>query len=120
VLFGSTTGTEPSDKKMAYGVSKAAVHNLTLSAALEGSEYGIITNTIAPSYVMTPRHEAEIEKKAEKKGVTKEEIRAALASKNPLRRILDTEDLIPVVELLLTTSSMQGQVVRVDLGQVGI
>ncbi len=35
VFFGSTTGIEPSKGKLAYGVAKALVHNMTLSFALE-------------------------------------------------------------------------------------
>ena len=94
VFFGSTTGIEPSKGKLAYGVAKAAVHNMTLSFALEGSQYNILTNTIAPSYVLTQRHIDEIEIKAEKKGITVDEVMKQLGSKNPLGKVLKTEELM--------------------------
>lgn len=120
ILFGSTTGIEPSAGKLAYGVAKAAVHNMTLSFALEGSEYDIIANTIAPAYVMTDRHDREISEKAEQKGIDEQKILEQLRSKNPLHRILDPDELLDTIDLLLTTTVIQGQVLRVDLGQVGI
>ena len=120
VFFGSTTGIEPSKGKLAYGVAKAAVHNMTLSFALEGSQYNILTNTIAPSYVLTQRHIDEIEIKAEKKGITVDEVMKQLGSKNPIGKILKTEELMDAVILLLTTKVIQGQTINVDLGQIGI
>ena len=120
ILFGSTTGIEPSAGKLAYGVAKAAVHNMTKSFALEASKYEIITNTIAPAYVMTDRHVREINAKAENGDRTKDAILNDLASKNPLHRILETEQLIGSVDLLLSTRVIQGQVLSVDLGQGGI
>lgn len=120
IFFGSTTGIEPSAKKMVYGVAKAAVHNMTLSFALEGSQYGVITNTIAPSYVMTPRHVNDIEEKAKVEGISTEDVLQPLKEKNPLSGILDPEDILPLVDLLIKTRKIQGQVIRIDLGQVGI
>jgi len=120
IFFGSTTGIEPIAGKLAYGAAKAAVHNLTLSFALEGSAYEIITNTIAPAYVMTKRHQQEIKKKAERSTISEEEIMKELRQKNPLHRVLQTTELIPSVELLLQTTVIQGQILQVDLGQIRI
>ena len=43
-----------------------------------------------------------------------------LGSKNPLGKILKTEELMDTVILLLTTKVIQGQTINVDLGQIGI
>ncbi|HKI82291.1 MAG TPA: SDR family oxidoreductase [Pseudodesulfovibrio sp.] len=119
VLFGSTTGDEPSAGKLAYGVAKAAVHNLTKSLAQEAAAFGVMANTVAPGYVMTPRHERELDARAARKGVSREELEDLLRSKNVSGRIVRTAELLDVVELLLTTTAIQGQVIPVDLGQVG-
>lgn len=120
ILFGSTTGIEPSSGKLAYGIAKAAVHNMTKSFALEGSEYDIIANTIAPAYVMTERHEREIDEKADNRDIAEKEILEKFRVKNPLHRILQPTELLDTVNLLLRTKVIQGQVINVDLGQVGI
>ncbi len=118
VFFGSTTGLRPSMKKMPYGVAKAAIHNLTLSFALEGAEYNIITNTIAPGYVMTDRHVDELKYKATESEDTYENIVNKIKSKNPMKQSLDPEDIYPLIKLLLTTSHIHGQVIRIDSGQI--
>ncbi|MHA2501930.1 MAG: SDR family NAD(P)-dependent oxidoreductase [Candidatus Kariarchaeaceae archaeon] len=119
VFFGSTTGTEPSAGKLAYGVAKAAVHNLTLSFAKEVGPHNIMTNCIAPGYVMTPRHDRELDAKADKQGVTRRSLEEKLEKKNVTGRIVTSEEILSAVDLLLTTTGIQGQLLAVDLGQVG-
>jgi gluconate 5-dehydrogenase len=118
VFFGSTTGFKPSNKKLPYGVAKAGVHAMTWSFALEGSKYNIITNSISPGYVMTKRHIKEIEEKAKSKNKSFEDIVEEYNSKNPLKQSLHPEQLYPTVKLLLTTKSIQGQIIRIDSGQI--
>lgn len=119
IFFGSTTGIEPSAGKLAYGVAKAGVHNLTLSFAKETAALGIITNTIAPGYVMTPRHDRELDAKAEKKGVSRQSLEEQLQNKNVSKRIVTSEEILKAVDLLITTKAIQGQIISVDMGQVG-
>jgi len=118
VLFGSTTGFKPSDKKLPYGVAKAGIHAMTWSFALEGSKYNIFTNTISPGYVMTKRHVQEIENKAKKKNMIYDEIIQEYNKKNPLKQSLQPDQIYPTVKLLLTTKSIQGQIIRIDSGQI--
>ena len=118
VFFGSTTGFKPSNKKLPYGVAKAGVHAMTWSFALEGSKYNIITNTIAPGYVMTDRHKQEIEEKALKQSVNSDKVLKKITSKNPLDQVLNPEQIYPLIRLLLTTKHIQGQVIKIDSGQI--
>ena len=118
VFFGSTTGFKPSNKKLPYGVAKAGLHAMTWFFAQEGSQYDIVTNTIAPGYVMTDRHIKEIEEKAEKQGVSSEEILKKITSKNPMEQTLNPEQIYPLVKLLLTTKHIQGQIIKIDSGQI--
>ncbi|MHA1198673.1 MAG: SDR family NAD(P)-dependent oxidoreductase [Candidatus Heimdallarchaeaceae archaeon] len=118
VLFGSTTGFKPSNKKLPYGVAKAGIHAMTWFFAQEGSKYGVITNTISPGYVMTERHVQDITKKAEKTNKTVKEVVQSINSKNPLKQSLQPDDIFPLVKLLLETQHIQGQIIRVDSGQI--
>ncbi len=118
LFFGSTTGLKPSKKKMPYGVAKAAVHSLTLSFAQEGAEHKIVTNAIAPGYVMTDRHIDELKNKALESGDSYEDIILKIENKNPMKQSLKPEEIYPLIKLLLTTDHIQGQVIRIDSGQV--
>lgn len=120
IFFGSTTGIEPTKKKMPYAVTKAAVHTMTKAFALEGSAHGIITNAIAPGYVLTERHVDELKQKANAQNITYDEMLEAVREKNPLKGLLTTEDLLPTIDLLLQTSKIQGQIITLDLGQTGM
>ncbi len=118
VFFGSTTGFKPSNKKLPYGIAKAGIHAMTWFFAQEGSHSNIITNTISPGYVMTDRHISDIEKKAEKKETKFDDILKEINSKNPLKQSLNPEDIYPLVKLLLETNHIQGQIIRIDSGQI--
>jgi NAD(P)-dependent dehydrogenase (short-subunit alcohol dehydrogenase family) len=118
ILFGSTTGFKPSLKKLPYGVAKAGVHAMTWFFAQEGSQYNIITNTISPGYVMTERHIEEIMKKAELSNLDFNDIANKYKNKNPLKQLLYPEDIYPLVKMLLSTNHIQGQIFRIDSGQI--
>ena len=118
ILFGSTTGFKPSSKKLPYGIAKAGIHAMTWFFAQEGSNYNVITNTISPGYVMTERHIEEIKEKAIKIGSSFEEIEEQVNKKNPLNQALFPTDIYPLVKLLLETKHIQGQIIRIDSGQI--
>lgn len=118
IFFGSTTGSRPSSKKLPYGVAKAGVHAMTWFFAEEGSEHNIITNTIAPGYVLTDRHVKDIQKKADRTQQRYESLLEIINSKNPLKQSLKPENIYQLVKMLLTTKHIQGQVIRIDSGQI--
>ncbi|RMG31780.1 MAG: SDR family oxidoreductase [Methanobacteriota archaeon] len=120
IFFGSTTGLVPSEKKLPYAVSKAGVHMLTRAFALEGAKHGILSNAIAPGYVMTDRHIDELKLKAKKKEKSYEDVIWEIKKKNPLHGLLMPEDLLPIVDLLLETKTITGEILQVDLGQTTI
>ncbi|NPD88299.1 MAG: SDR family oxidoreductase [Asgard group archaeon] len=118
VFFGSTTGFKPSDKKLPYGVAKAGVHAMTWFFAHEGSKYGIITNTISPGYVMTERHLEEIKRKAKTDNLNYDNLVQKYRKKNPLEQLLYPNEIYPLVKLLLTSKHIQGQIFKIDSGQM--
>ncbi|MBI3259534.1 MAG: SDR family oxidoreductase [Ignavibacteriae bacterium] len=54
VTIGAKAALHPETNKSVYAAAKAAVINLTLTAAEEGKQYGIRSNCIVPGIILTP------------------------------------------------------------------
>ena len=54
IFISSQAGVVALDKHIAYGASKAALINMVKVLAVEWAEYGICTNAISPTIVLTP------------------------------------------------------------------
>lgn len=73
----------------AYGASKAGVHALTKSYALEGSKYGVRCNAVAPSVV----------EGSMAKGFRSDQITHVVAT-NPMRRLATLAEVVHAVRFL--------------------
>jgi NAD(P)-dependent dehydrogenase (short-subunit alcohol dehydrogenase family) len=78
------TGVHP-----AYGASKAGVHALTRTYALEGARCGVLCNAVAPS-VLEGRMGRQFSERQ----------RAQLAATNPLRRLGRIEEVVAAIRYL--------------------
>jgi NAD(P)-dependent dehydrogenase (short-subunit alcohol dehydrogenase family) len=108
VLISSGSASIGEHRRVAYGVSKAAVEQLTRHVATRYGRDGVRCNAIAPGFILT---------ETAARGVP-EEGRARLASQNPLGRLGTPEDIAHVVGFLFSdrASFINGQVLRVDGG----
>jgi NAD(P)-dependent dehydrogenase (short-subunit alcohol dehydrogenase family) len=73
----------------AYGASKAGVHALTRTYALEGARYGVYCNAVAPSVI-----------EGSMAGQMSERQREQLARANPLRRLARMPEVVAAVRYL--------------------
>jgi 3-oxoacyl-[acyl-carrier protein] reductase len=73
----------------AYGASKAGVHALTRTYALEGAKYGVYCNAVAPSVIA-----------GSMAGQMSERQREQLARVNPLRRLARMPEVVDAVRYL--------------------
>jgi NAD(P)-dependent dehydrogenase (short-subunit alcohol dehydrogenase family) len=73
----------------AYGASKAGVHALTRTYALEGARYGVYCNAVAPSVI-----------EGSMAGQMSERKREQLARANPLRRLARMPEVVDAVRYL--------------------
>ena len=95
-------------QRVAYGVSKAAVEQLTRHVAARYGRDGVRCNAVAPGFVLTD---------SAVRGVP-EAGRTRMAEQNPLGRLGTPEDIARVVGFLLSDLAgfVNGQVLRVDGG----
>lgn len=101
-------GNASHDDIVAYNTSKAALINLTRTLAGEWGEFGITVNAIAPGWFPSKMTHGMIQHHGEER----------MASRAPLRRLGDDEDLKGAALLFATRAGkhITGQVLAVDGG----
>ena len=108
VTISSGTSMIGESTRVAYGVSKAALNQLTRHLAVRYGRDGIRANAIAPGFVLTATAAAGVPA----------EIQQRLAHANPLRRLGTPTDIARAVVFLCSDASayVNGQVLQVDGG----
>ena len=108
VNIASVLGHRPLPQTGIYAASKAAVIQMTRSAALELARDNIRVNALAPGYIMTDLNRAFLQS----------EDGARLAKKVPMRRFAAAEELSAALIFLLDpqNSYMTGETLTIDGG----
>ena len=108
VTISSGTSTIGESTRVAYGVSKAALNQLTRHLAVRYGRDGIRANAIAPGFILTETAAAQVPA----------DVQARLAEANPTRRLGTPDDIARVVVFLCSDASayVNGQVLHVDGG----
>lgn len=112
VNISSIGGRQPTPGMGAYESSKAAVDSITRWAAIELAASGIRVNAVAPGPVLTPMLRLGMPEGSPE--------RAAWASRIPLGRLADVEDIAPAVLFLAGPGAahVTGTSLAVDGGQL--
>lgn len=100
----------------AYTASKHGVLGLVRSAAAETARTGVTVNAVCPGYVDTPMTDATVQGIVDKTGRTPEQARAALDAKQPINRLITTDEVAEAVMLCVRNGAVTGQGINVDGG----
>jgi NAD(P)-dependent dehydrogenase (short-subunit alcohol dehydrogenase family) len=108
VTISSGTSTIGESTRVAYGVSKAALNQLTRHLAVRYGRDGIRANAIAPGFILTETAAAQVPAA----------MQTRLAEANPMRRLGTPDDIARVVVFLCSDDAayVNGQVLHVDGG----
>lgn len=118
VVVASTAARIGEPYIAAYTASKHGVLGLVRAAAAEVAKSGVTVNAVCPGYVDTPMTDATIATIIERTGRDVAQVRALLAGKQPIGRLIAPEEVAAVVMSLVDNAAITGQAVNVDGGAV--
>lgn len=106
----------------AYAASKHAVIGLTRAAADESARLNVRVNAICPSFAATPLFNAMADQMSAARGVSREEAYARIASRVPLRRVAEPEEIVQAMLWIVSpeNSFMTGQAISIDGGLTAV
>lgn len=105
ILIGSAMGDYPHARSVAYGVSKAAVHELARYLVKYFSPMGITVNAVAPGFIDTPWQEGKAP-----------DHRKRIESKVALGRFGDAGEVASLCMQIIENQYINGAVLSIDGG----
>ncbi len=102
----------------AYTAAKHGVLGLVRAAAAELAESGVTVNAVCPGYADTPMTDHVVATIQNRTGRSDKEVRAILAHKQPIGRLVTPEEVAATIVLCVTNGGITGQGINVDGGAV--
>lgn len=120
VLMGSDQVFVGKGSSSVYGLTKAAIGQLTKSTAIDYASYNVRVNCICPGTIDTPMLEPTIRKYHEASGIPIDTIYQQLRDAQPIKRLGAAEEIARAVAFLLSDEAcfMTGALLSVDGGFV--
>jgi len=109
INISSVVGSAGNEAQSVYGMTKAAINNLTMTAAKEFAQYGILVNSVSPGFIQTSMTEKIPEEFAE-----------VFMRQIPLGRMGKAEEVAEMVQFLATSGNYcTGAIFHVNGGMYG-
>lgn len=120
INVASTAGLKGYPYVSAYVAAKHGVVGLTRALALEYATTGVTINAVCPGYTDTPMLEGAIATIAAKTKKSHDEAKAALASTNPMGRLVTPDEVAATVGWLCRpeASAITGQAIPIAGGEI--
>ncbi|MGZ4458743.1 MAG: SDR family NAD(P)-dependent oxidoreductase [Nocardioidaceae bacterium] len=118
VVVASVAAKHGESRIAAYTASKHGVLGLVRSAAAEHARTGVTVNAVCPGYVDTPMTDDSVAQIAARTGRTLDEARALLERRQPIGRLVTTDEVAAAVMLCVENGAVNGQGINVDGGAV--
>jgi NAD(P)-dependent dehydrogenase (short-subunit alcohol dehydrogenase family) len=118
IVVASVVAKRGEAQVAAYTASKHGVLGLVRSTAAEVARNGVTVNAVCPGYVDTPMTDATVAGISARSGRTEEESRAALATRQPIGRLVTPQEVAEVVALCIGNGAINGQGINIDGGSV--
>lgn len=115
--FVSSSSKDVSHNKAPYGIAKSGLEALIRYSAHEAAKYNIKINGISPTYVFTERHERDINLESRKTDIPVLEIEKKIIEGQLLKKKLYPKDIIPLIDLLINTEIITGEIYKCTLGK---
>ena len=118
VLMGSDQVHVGKGSSSVYGLTKAAIGQLTKSSAIDYAQYNVRVNCICPGTIDTPMLPPTVERFHQSSALSIEEIDGILREAQPIQRLGRPEEIARTVVFMLSDESpyMTGALVNVDGG----
>jgi NAD(P)-dependent dehydrogenase (short-subunit alcohol dehydrogenase family) len=106
--------------RAAYVASKHGVLGLVREVAQEAAPFGVTVNAICPGAVLTDMVRDSIRMMARDLGKSEADVEAEWKGRNPQKRLLDPEEVVPQSILLISdeASGITGQAINVNGGSM--
>lgn len=116
ILTSSTAGVFGYPNRAPYAAAKWGVIGLMKTLAMELGPFGIRANAICPGAVEGPRMEGVLQREADAKGMTRDQVYEGYAAGTSLRSFVSAEDIANMAVFLASDGArrVSGQVISVD------
>ncbi|WHT22025.1 SDR family NAD(P)-dependent oxidoreductase [Crossiella sp. CA-258035] len=118
IAIASTAAKQGESHIAAYTAAKHGVLGLVRSAAAELAKTGVTVNAICPAYVDTPMTDRTVAAVAARTGRAADEVRAQLAAKQPIGRMITPDEVADAVAFCVASAGFTGQGLNIDGGTV--
>jgi len=120
IAIASTASLQGGPNIAPYVASKHGVLGLVRAVAQEVARGKITCNAVCPGFVDTDMADAAVAGVSERFGISKEEAAARITSGNPMRRMINVDEVVAAVAFLASAqaSSVNGHAMAVSGGEI--